>query len=377
MTQANGARSTQLMELIARGAILSVIGVYLWFGLTTAQSTFGCDFLAYYNASVHWIHGQPIYDLSQTSTGTCGTFQYPPPFVLLAAPFSFFGFDVGNWLWIAFLLGCWAVGTAILPVRSSTRWIVLMLGAIGWPLIFGVRIGQVAPILYLCFAAAWRSLDVPRGLGASIALGALVKLQPGLLGLWLLVRREWRAVSFALVTGLVIVIGAAVVGLRDWLDLVALLRNLTDALTQQSNVAIGAVLLQLGAPAGVAGAVQSLNTVAIVVLVLAIGIRLPRTAGFLATIVATQLVSPIVWTHYALALLLPVAWLLDRRQWWAVVIPVSQAWVLIPFQANWWYTLGFYGAFLAVVVVGWRDLRSDDAVAAHARARLPVNEARA
>ena len=61
--------STQVQELVARGAILAVIGVYLWFGLTTAQSTFGCDFLAYYNASVHWIHGQPIYDLLPIVTG--------------------------------------------------------------------------------------------------------------------------------------------------------------------------------------------------------------------------------------------------------------------------------------------------------------------
>ena len=366
-----GRREARIQELVARGAILAVIGVYLWFGLSTAQSTFGCDFLAYYNASVKWLHGQPIYDLTQTSTGTCGTFQYPPPFVLLAAPFSFLGFDLGDWAWIGFLIGCWALGTAILPVRTSTRWIVLLLGAIGWPLIFGVRIGQVAPILYLAFAAAWRSLDDPRGLGASIALGTLVKLQPGLLGLWLLARREWRALAFALVTGLVIVIGAAVVGLRDWIDMVALLRNLTDAVTQQSNVAIGAVLVQLGAPAGLAGAIQSINTVVIVLLVITIGLRLPRTSGFLATVVATQLVSPIVWTHYALALLLPVAWLIDRRHWWAVLIPVSQAWVLIPFQANWWYTAGFYAAFIAVVVVGWRELRSNPEAALAAPARLP------
>ena len=369
--------STQLQELVARGAILAVIGVYLWFGLTTAQSTFGCDFLAYYNASVHWIHGQPIYDLAQTSTGTCGTFQYPPPFVLVAAPFSFLGFDAGNWAWIAFLIGCFAVGTAVLPVRSSTRWIVLLLGAIGWPLIFGVRIGQVAPILYVLLAAAWRSLDDPRGLGASIALGTLVKLQPGLLGLWLLARREWRAITFAAVTGLVIVVAAAVVGLRDWLDLIALLRNLTDALTQASNVAIGAVLYQLGVPAGVAGPVQSINTVAAILAVIVVALRVPREAGFLATVVATQLVSPIVWTHYALVLLLPIAWLLDRRQWWALVIPVSQAWVLIPFQANWWYTAGFYAAFIAVVVVGWRELRSEAAVATNVRGRLPAQGANA
>jgi len=40
------------------------------------------------------------------------------------------------------------------------------------------------------------------------------------------------------------------------------------------------------------------------------------------TAVASVLVSPIVWPHYAVILLLPVALLLDRRQWWAVALPI-------------------------------------------------------
>src|SRR4051794_26197453 len=169
MTRA--ASSARLQERAAYVAILGVIAAYIGFGLRTASSSLGCDFSAYYSAARHWANGQPIYDLATTSTGSCGTYQYPPPFVLVAAPFSLFGFELGNWLWIGFLIGCWAVGTAILPVRPSTRWTILLLGAIGWPLIFGVRIGQVAPILYLAFAYAWRNLDRPIPLGASIAVG--------------------------------------------------------------------------------------------------------------------------------------------------------------------------------------------------------------
>jgi hypothetical protein len=155
-----------------------------------------------------------------------------------------------------------------------------------------------------------------------------------------------------------------------------LLRGLTDAVTQPANVAIGAVLHQQGLDAGIAGTIQSVNTVAILVLVVVVSLRLPKVHSFLATVVATQLISPIVWTHYALVLLIPVAWLIDRGRWWALLIPLSQAWVLVPFQANWWYTAGFYLTFLAVVIAGWRDLRSDSAVADTARARLSTLTAR-
>jgi hypothetical protein len=371
--RASGARAERLAAI----AVLAVVGAYIAFGLRTASNSLGCDFLAYFNASGRWLAGQPIYDLSVLSTGTCGTYQYPPPFVLVAAPFSLFGFDLGNWLWIGFLIGCWAIGTAILPVRLGTRWLVLLLGAIGWPLIFGVRIGQVAPILYLILAFAWRNLDRPVRLGVAVALGTLVKLQPGLLGVWLIARRDWRAVVAAAVTGLAIVVVAAVVGLRDWLGLLTLLRSLTDAVTVSTNMAIGATLHNLGMEAGLAGAIQTTNAVVMFAVVVLAGLRMPRTVGFLIAVVASQLISPILWSHYALLLMLPVAWLLDRRQWWAAVIPISEAWILLPFMPNWSYTVAFYATLAALLAIGWRTRDQVDAPAPVERRRgaTPAAEA--
>jgi hypothetical protein len=355
-------------DAITALVIFAVIAAYIGFGLMTASTTLGCDFMAYFNASVRWAQHQPIYDLGVTSTGTCGTYQYPPTFVLLAIPFSAFGFQTGTWLWIAALLAAWMVGTAILPVRPSTRWTILLLGAIGWPLIFGVRIGQVTPFLYLVFAAAWRNLDRPVGLGASVAIGALLKLQPGLLAVWLVVQREWRALAYAAVTGAAVVAAAAALGLWDWAGFVTLLRSLTNAVTVDTNMAIGATLYSLGLDAGPAGLIQTINTVTIVGLVVAAGLWLPRTPGFLVAVLATQLVSPIVWSHYALLLLLPVAWLLDRRQWWAALIPAGHIWILLPFVPNWTYAAAFYGTLVAVWVVGWQSRAHRPAMAAPASA---------
>ena len=347
-----GRRPADIVAIIAIGA---VIVAYIGYGLLTAQNTLGCDFLAYFNASIRWAQHQPIYDLSVSSTGTCGTYQYPPPFVLLAAPFSVFGFDTGNGLWIAFLLACWGIGTAILPVRPATRVVILLIGAVGWPLIYGVRIGQVTPILYLVFAVAWRSLERPVWLGASVAIGAMLKLQPGLIAVWLLARRDWRALAVAAGVGVAVAAIAAVVGLSDWLGLLTLLRSLSNAVDIPVNMAPGATLRSLGMDLELARTIQTVNTIVILAVVVLAGIRLPRTAGFLVAVIATQLISPIVWAHYALLLLLPVAWLLDRRQWWAILIPLVHIWVLLPFAPNWTYAVAFHAALIGVIVQGLRE----------------------
>lgn len=359
-------------DLLAMAAVLAVIGAYIAYGLRTASYTLGCDFLAYYNAANHWLAGQPIYDLAVSSTGTCGTFQYPPPFVLLSAPFTAFGFATGTWLWIAFLIACWAVGTAIIPVREATRLTVLLLGAIGWPLIFGIRIGQVTPVLYLVFAVAWRNLERPVWLGASVAVGALLKLQPGLLAVWLLARREWRALIVAGVVGAIVVVVAALVGLWDWVGFLTLLRSLANAVDIPVNMAIGATLRSLGLDLELARTIQTLNTGVILVVVVLAGLRLPKTPGFLVAVIGSQLISPIVWAHYALLLLLPVAWLLDRRQWWAVAIPLVHVWLLLGVVPNWTYALAFHATLIGVIVVGWRERTNPRATGERSPAPTPA-----
>jgi hypothetical protein len=55
-------------------------------------------------------------------------------------------------------------------------------------------------------------------------------------------------------------------------------------------------------------------------------------------------------------LLLPVAWLLERRQWWAVLIPLAtSAVVLLVNLPPALYPIAFWAALLGVLAVGWRD----------------------
>lgn len=348
-----GERRAARFGTTFRVLIIVVTGMYLAFGLLTASRTLGCDFLAYHNAAQRLLASESIYDLSITRTGGCGLYQYPPPFVLLALPFSLLGFGWGTWAWIGFLVACFVGGAMLMPVRREIRWAMVLAGGVSWPFIYGVRIGQVGPILLLVFAAGWRFLDRPRILGLAAGIGTLIKLQPALILGWLAVRREWRAMAWGLATIAAVTVVAAALGLGAWLDFATLLRNLTNALTVPANLSIGAVAYAYGASPAVAAGIQSANIVVLLAVVVVVASRTSRDAGYLATIVASQVISPIVWDHYALVLLLPVAWLLERRQWWAVLVPLSQAWVLLPFVPTIAYPIAFYVTLFGVIAVGW------------------------
>ena len=349
---ARPARNFRLTVLILVGL---VAGAYLAFGIATAKQTLGCDFQVYRDAADRFLTGLPLYDTSISSTGSCNLFYYPPSFVALVVPFALLGETFGNAAWIAFLVVCYVVGCALLPVRWEVKLAVFLAGAVSWPFIFGVRIGQVAPILYLLFAVGWRWLERwPAVTGFAVGLGVLVKLQPIVIVGWLVVRRMWSGLAGVVAAGIVAA-GLAVVGLGAWIEMVNVLRNLDNAITAPTNVSLGAIAYQHGLPLEAASLLGILGILAVLALVVVCGLRASTEAGFLVAVVASQVVSPIIWTHYALILLLPVAWLLQRRQWWAALIPVSQAWVLLPFMPIEIYPVGFYLALLAVPIVDWRE----------------------
>jgi alpha-1,2-mannosyltransferase len=340
------------VTLIVLAAILATF--YLTFGIITAQQTLGCDFLVYRGAALNLLGGHAIYDQSITQTGSCNLYYYPPPFLAIVVPFALLSPLAGTLAWIAALTACYVVGCLVMPVRSEVKLAIFMLGAVSWPFIFGVRIGQVVPILFLLFAIGWRRLDRPEIVGAAVALGTLIKLQPIVVLGWLIVRRMWRGVASTLVVGALLSLVAAVIGLGAWGDMVTVLRNLDTGIDQPVNFALGAIGYQHGLSLAGAGILQAIGTLAVLGLVVLWGVRGSLEAGFLVAVVASQVVSPIIWSHYALILLLPVAWLLQQRQWWAAIIPISQAWVLIPFMPNEIYPLAFYVLLLAVPVVDWR-----------------------
>ena len=228
---------------------------------------------------------------------------------------------------------------------------MLLVAGLTWPVLYAIKLGQVGPLLFLCFAVAWRCVDRPLPLGLSIAAGTLVKLQPALLLPWALVVGRWRAATIsALAIAVACLASLVVAGPAAWADYVALLRRVSDPVTTPHMVSPGAVVYQLGFSTGAASVVQWVAVAAVAALTIHAWLRRDAVASLVVTAVASQVVSPLVWDHYAVVLLLPVALVLERRgrsAWPIALLPIA-GWLPGPV-----YPLLFAIGLVAAWAAGW------------------------
>jgi Glycosyltransferase family 87 len=352
----------QRVQRLARAAlpIVAVLvlavagGIVVLSGVVTG--TLGYDFLAYHQAAERVLAGERLYDPTVEQTGGFGLFYYPPPFVLAILPLAVLDPGVATWVWLGLSVAALLGGIALMPVSATVRWLTILLAGLSWPLVYALKLGQVGPLLFLLFAIGWRRLDDPLAVGASAAGGAIVKIQPGIVLAWAILTRRWRAVAVGVAVLAVAAVVATVVtgGLSVWSDYVTLLRNVSDPITTPHNFTPGSIAYQLGAPIGVAATVQLVSSVAALGAVVFAALRAETAASYLAAVVASQLLSPVLWDHYAMLLLLPVAWLLDRGQWWAVVIPLVSSVFTIGLTPPAAYPIVFWLTLVALVWLGLR-----------------------
>ncbi|HEY7591008.1 MAG TPA: glycosyltransferase family 87 protein [Candidatus Limnocylindrales bacterium] len=324
--------------------------------VVAAGATLGFDFLAYHAAARRILDGEPLYDLAFESAGGFGLFYYPPPFALLLLPFGLLDATIATWAWTAMLVVAFVVGVRLMPVSGVVRWVTLLLAGLSLPFLYALKLGQIGPVLFLLFAAGWRWLDRPAVVGVTAGIGAIVKIQPGLILAWALLRRRIAAVvAGAAVTALASGVAAIVFGIGVWLDYAHLLRAVSDPISTEHNFTPGAIAWQLGAPMAVAATIQVAATLLVLGAVAVAALRGSAESSYLVAVVASQMLSPILWDHYALLLLLPTAWLLERGFRWAVAIPLATSILLVGVTPPVVYPIVFAVALLAPLVLGLRD----------------------
>lgn len=350
--------------LVLRAAFgFALAAAVAWAGLIIlaagATGTLGFDYRAYDLAVDNLLAGRTMYDPDASATGSFGLFFYPPPFALLILPLALLPTELGVWLWTAALVVATVAAVALLPVSARTRWLVLLLAALSWPLVYAIKLGQVGPVLLLLFAVGWRWMDRPRVLGTVAGLGTVIKVQPAVLIGWAIATGRRRAALVAL--GFVFVLAAiatVVAGPQSWLDEAALLGRVSQPVQTPHGMGFARIAYEAGVPEGIATLVHWAHLVAVVALVGFVVWQGSVVAGYLVVVVASQLLSPVLWDHYALVLLLPVAWLLERRQWWAALVPLATATVLVGVSPPIAYPIGFWAVLLGLA---WFGRRAPDA----------------
>ncbi len=240
-------------------------------------------------------------------------------------------------------------------MSRTVRWWIVLLAGLSWPFAYAVKLGQVGPILYLLFAIGWRWLDDPIRLGASAALGTAIKLQPAIIFVWALLTRRWTAVAVGVVVLVVLsVLATVIAGVGAWSDFVTLVRQVGDPITTPHNFTPGAIAYQLGVPADVASLIQLASTVLVLVAVVGATRWATAEASYLVAVIASQLLSPVLWDHYAMILLLPVAYLCAAGRWWALAIPLVTATPLVGITPAIAYPACFFVTLAATLGVGVR-----------------------
>ena len=316
-----------------------------------AAGTLGYDYEAYVQAARRLLDGEALYDTSVDVAGGFAIFLYPPPFAVAFIPFALLG-AAGLWVWTGLLIACVVGAIALMPVSATIRWVMLLLAGLDWPVLYSLKLGQVGPILLLLFVLGWRSLAWPTSLGATIGIGGLIKLQPLLLAGWAALVGAWRTVVVAVAVVVVAcLVTLPLVGIAAWTDYVTLLRSVSEPVSTPHNFTLGAILYQAGVSASVATAIQWAGVVGTLLVVVVGARRLSLAAGFVVAVVATQLVSPLLWDHYAVVLLLPTAWLLANHARWAVAIPLATSLLLLWIVPAAIYPIVFWVALLGPFTV--------------------------
>ncbi len=188
--------------------VLAMIGLTFVFVVAQRSWAGSQDEHAYWLGAQRLLNGQPLYDPTATSV-TPYAYWYPPPLAQVLIPVAALlpsrAFDIG---WIGLQLIC---------LLWMARWRPLVALALVVYLPIAVELSYSNVHLVL---AALIVLGLRRWPWA-FAIGAAIKLAPGLGILYLLLRRRWRDAGIAIAVGLVILVISVAIGPSAWSGFIA------------------------------------------------------------------------------------------------------------------------------------------------------------
>jgi hypothetical protein len=303
------------------------------------RSTVGYDFAIFRQAGDAVLHGRSPYVKPTVALLSQNThFVYPAPFAYPFVPFALIGERLGAIIFLVLSVAAIVVSLRLLEVRD---WRLYGLSILGVPTFSALGFGTIGPLLLLAAAASWRLRRSPWS-GVLLALAAAAKLFMWPLLIWLLLTRRFRAsVAAAGTLGVLVAFWAA----TNWAGLAeypATLRALERG--HPSSYSPRSLWLAMGLP----GAQFVAVTIALVGVVLISRARDDK-AGFSAAIAVSLLATPLLWLHYLVLLLIPLA-LYRPRLSWLWLLPLG-LWVTPEPEPH--ASIWRIGVVVATVIVVW------------------------
>jgi hypothetical protein len=269
------------------------------------------DFAVYLRAAESVRAGEsPYVDPDEVTEGTA-PYVYPPLLAILLVPATALPADARGSSPAGVLVSLLAIACIVgaLLVLEVRDWRCYPVALLYPPTLENVEYGAVGPALVLLVALGWRYRE--RVAAASLAVGAAIVLKVFLwpLVVWLAVTRRSRAAlgAIAIAVGLALASWAAI-GFRGLADYPDLLRRLAE-IEAENSYSVHAILVTLGLPGGAARALSGLLAIGLLVLAWRVasdpvaGDRRALTLALAAGLVAT----PILWLHYLVLLVVPIA----------------------------------------------------------------------
>jgi alpha-1,2-mannosyltransferase len=297
--------------------------VFIWLAvyvLAGPSNKIAVDFHdAFYVAGHRVLHGGDPYAWTTSAIRNGVAFVYPALSALLFVPFALISSGAAG---IVFTLICMALAPLTLWVLGIRDWRIYGITLIWQPVFSAWQTANESILLVCLVALVWRYRD--RALVAGLLTAVAISLKPFVwpLALWLLITRRWRASGYGLVVGLVInLISWSVVGFNN---ISVYQRDSGTDARDSWRIGYSAI-----AAAGHLGATRTFGdllliviSVALVVGAVYIGFIKRREKQALILVVALMLAaSPLVWTHYFVVLLIPMALARPRVNWlWALPI---------------------------------------------------------
>jgi Glycosyltransferase family 87/Dolichyl-phosphate-mannose-protein mannosyltransferase len=247
------------------------------------------------------------------------SYAYPPLLAYLVAPLYPLATAVATLFWTLVCLGSIAAALWLLGVRD---WRCYALTA-AYPMTrSAVDLGTVGPLLLLAVAAAWHWRD--RVVEPALAGGAAIALKLFLWPLvaWLGITRRLLASAGAVVaTGVLVLLPWAVMGFAGIGDFPGLLRHLSDD-EATSSYSVDALVVRAHLPEALGITLGLVLALALLVVAWLAERRTVRNADAVVLtlcLAAALAASPIVWVHYFLLLVVPLALAQPRLSWlWLV-----------------------------------------------------------